>query len=171
MTTALQPMKTTGHPKLVKMEDLLNRMQEITSSVARRAYEIFENNGRPFGTELADWFKAETELLHPVHIEMAESDSAFKVRAEVPGFSAKDIEISVEPQKLTITGKRETKEERKGEKTVYTEHCSGQIFRMLTLPAEVNADKVTATVKDGVLEIELPKAEPRKKIQIVPKPG
>jgi HSP20 family protein len=154
------------------MEDLLNRMQEITSSVARRAYEIFENNGRPFGTELADWFKAETELLHPVHIEMAESDNAFKVRAEVPGFSAKEIEISAEPQKLTISGKRETKkEERKDEKTVYTERCSDQIFRMLVLPAEVNADKVTATVKDGVLEIELPKAEPRKKIQIVPKPG
>ncbi|MGH9432194.1 MAG: DUF2934 domain-containing protein, partial [Terriglobia bacterium] len=100
--------------ELVKKEgDFFERFQRLYDSIARRAFEIFESNGRSFGNDLQDWFQAESELLHPVHIEMTESDEGFNVRAEVPGFSPKELEISVEPRRLTITGKRETKEERR----------------------------------------------------------
>ena len=48
------------------------------------------------------------DLLHPVHVNIAESGESLEVKAEVPGFSEKEIEVSVEPSRLTITGKRET---------------------------------------------------------------
>ena len=88
----------------------------------------------------------------------------------MPGFTTKDLQVSVEPDYLTITGKRETKEEREKEgKVVYSERCADEILRVINLPAAVDPAKVTATLKDGVLEMEMPKAVPPKKIKIEPK--
>ncbi len=167
--TAIQPTKERMPLKLVSFDDLFERMNKTYDSIARRAFEIFESNGKLFGRELDDWFKAESELLHPIHVEVRESDQALAVRAEVPGFDAKEIEVSVEPRRLTITGKRETKEERKTEKTIYSERCAGQILRVIDLPAEVDTAKVTAALKDGILELGMPKAAPAKKVKIEPR--
>ena len=68
--------------------DVFDRIQQTYDSIARRAFEIFDNNGRWLGHDLEDWFRAESELLHPVHLEIAESDDNLTVRAEVPGTSA-----------------------------------------------------------------------------------
>jgi HSP20 family protein len=132
-------------------------MQELYNSIARRAFEIFEGRGRVDGRDLEDWFGAESELLHPVHLDIAESDDEVTVHAEVPGFTAQDLEVSLEPHRLTISGKRESNEEREAKKTIYREHCSNEIFRAIELPAEVDSSKVTATLKDGVLELVMPK--------------
>lgn len=152
--------------KLVPPANIFNQMQQLYDSIARRAFELFENNGRVFGRDLDDWFKAESELLHPVHIDVAESDGDLTVRAEVPGFTAEELEVSVEPQRLAITGKRETKEERKDKKTLYTERCSDRVMRVVDLPVAVDPDKAAATLKDGVLELTIPKAASARKIQI-----
>ncbi len=167
--TAIQPVREGMPLRVLSFDDLFERMHEIYDSIARRSFEIFESNGRTFGHDLDDWFKAESEVLHPVHIDISESDNALAVRAEVPGFNAKEVEVSVEPRRLTITGKRETKEERKEGKTVYSERCADQILRVIDLPTEVDTSKVTATLKDGVLEFALPKAAPAKKVRIEPK--
>jgi HSP20 family protein len=91
-------------------------------------------------------------------MSMDENDDSISVKAEVPGFNAKELEITLEPNRLTITGKRESsKEETKG-KTVYSETCSNQIFRVVDLPAEVETGKATATLKDGMLLLTMPKA-------------
>jgi HSP20 family protein len=126
-----------------------------TTRIARRAFEIFENNGRWFGHELEDWFRAESELLRPVHLEMAESDDTLTVRAEVPGFSTKELEINIEPRRLTIGGRHQSQEERKKAKTIYSEQCAKEILRVAYLPAEVDGSKASATLKDGILNIEL----------------
>ena len=151
-------------PKLVPATDLLPRLQRLHSSVARRAFEIFESNGRTVGRDLENWLQAESELLHPVHIDVAESDEGLTVRAEIPGFIAEQLEVSMEPRRVTIAGKRESHAERKDEKTIYKEHCSDQILRVIELPAEVVAGRVAATLRDGVLELKMPKAAPAKKI-------
>jgi HSP20 family protein len=167
--TALQPIRQDMPIRLVDVDDLFDRMRETYDSVARRAFEIFESSGQTFGHELDDWFRAESELLHPVHLDISESDNSLTVRAEVPGFSAKEIEVSVEPRRLTISGKRETKQERRTGKTIYSERCADQILRVLDLPAEVDTGKVGATLKDGILELAMPKAAAAKKIRVEPK--
>jgi hypothetical protein len=65
--------------KAIERQDVFERFNQIYNSVARRAFEIFESNGRRFGHDLDDWFKAESELLHPVHVRMAESDDSLTV--------------------------------------------------------------------------------------------
>lgn len=143
-----------------------DRIKEMFDNLARRAFSIFESNGRRPGTELADWVRAETELFHPAHIALTESADSFTVRAEVPGFAAQDLQIDIEGRQLTISGKREQHEERKDKKMVYSETCSDQILRTVELPAEVNAETTKATLKDGILELELPKAAPARKVAI-----
>lgn len=160
-----QPAKESGPMKLLPASDLFDRIQDFSNSIARRAFEIFEDRGRALGHDLEDWLRAESEFLHPVHVDIAETDEALTVRAEVPGFSAKELEVGVEPHRLTISGKRESSEERTSKKTIYTEQCSNQIFRAIDLPKEVDSSKVTATLQDGVLELSMPKAA---KVQKVP---
>jgi HSP20 family protein len=89
----------------------------------------------------------------------------------VPGFSAKELDVSLEPCRLTISGKRETHEERRSKKTIYTEQCSSLIFRAINLPDEVDSSKVTATLKDGVLELVMPKAAKAQKVRAAEKPA
>jgi HSP20 family protein len=164
---AKQPAKGLTPFKLERVEKVFNQMKEIHGSIARRAFELFEGNGRTFGHALEDWFRAEMELLHPVHINVLASKDALQVQAEVPGFGPKELEVSVEPRRLTITGKRETKkEEQKAGKKIYSERCADQILRIVDLPTEVDPEKVTATLKDGVLTFGMPKAAPAKKVKI-----
>ncbi|MGD0909467.1 MAG: Hsp20 family protein [Candidatus Acidiferrales bacterium] len=166
---ATQQSKTPSLVKKTETENVFEGIEQVYDSIARRAFEIFDNNGRWFGRELDDWLKAESELFHPVHLEIAESNENLTVRAEVPGFSAKEVEINVEPRRLMITGKHEAKEESKKGKTIYSERCAKEIMRVVHLPAEVDSSKVNATLKDGVLNIELPKVAPAKTVRVEPK--
>ena len=164
--TAMQAARTTATAKESEPRNLVERMQHTYDSIEKRAFELFDNNGRWFGRDLADWLQAEAELLHPLHLEISETDEALNVRAEVPGFTAKELDIRVEPRRITISGKHETKEETKKGKTIYSERCANEILRSVELPAEIDNSKVNATLKDGVLSMELPKAAAAKTVRV-----
>ena len=154
---AAAPAPATTSLKLVEPETLFERINHLQESVARRAFELFEDRGALFGRDLDDWFRAETELLHPVHLEITETDDALTARAEVPGFEARDLEVSIEPRRITIAGRKESTKEKKTAKTIHKEQCSNEILRVVDLPVEIEAAKVTATLKDGLLDLRMPK--------------
>src|SRR5271169_3306202 len=160
--TAMQPAKTLAVAKQTETQNAVDRFQQVFDSIEKRAFEIFNNNGRWLGRDLSDWLQAESEILHPVHLEIAETEETLTVRAEVPGFTVKELNIHVEGNRLTIAGKHESKEESTKRKTIYSERCAQEIFRSVELPTDVDGTKVSATLKDGVLNLELPKA-PRAK--------
>jgi HSP20 family protein len=155
--------------KPIKYGSIFDQLQDTFNAISCGAYEIFDANGRAFGRDLEDWFQAERELLHPVHVSIEELDDSLAVKAEVPGFSEKELEINVEPRRVTITGKREAKKEEKKGKTLYAERCSDQILRIVHLPTDIEADKVTATLKNGILELTMPKIVKARSIRIQPK--
>lgn len=156
--TAVQPVKTSAISKPTESQQLADRMEKLYSSIARRAFEIFEGNGAGHGRELSDWLQAESELLHPMHLEIAESDGSLTLKAEVPGFTSKELDLQVDGNRLTISGKHESNEETTKGRTIYSERCAKEIFRTIELPTPVDGSKVNATLKDGVLTVELPKA-------------
>ena len=84
---------------------------------------------------------------------------------EVPGMRKEDIEISLHDDTLTIAGERKH-EGGNGDKAERTERYVGKFRRSVTLPIRVNADKITATYRDGILTVTLPKAEEAKPRQI-----
>lgn len=155
--------------RVVKYTSLFDQIDETLNALARRAYEIFDGNGRVFGRDLDNWFQAERELLHPVSLNITETDEAFRVKAEVPGFTEKELEVAAEPDRVTITGQRESSKEEKKAKTVCSENCSDHILRILSLPSEIEAGKVTASLKNGVLELTLPKVAKAQPVRIHPK--
>jgi len=143
--------------KLVEPQTFRQRLNNLSAQISRRAYEIFENNGRLFGHDLEDWFKAESEILPPLQLRIKEKEDSLTIDAETPGFSAKDLEVSLEPWRLTISGKKETKEEQKKGQTTYQEQSSNELLRIIDLPSEIDSTKATATVNNGHLEVKLPK--------------
>lgn len=169
--TALQPVRTSSISKPADAQQTFDRMQQLYDSIARRAFEIFENNGRWMGHDLSNWLQAESELLHPVHLAIAESDDALNVKAEVPGFTADELDVQVEGNRLAISGKHESTEQSTKGKTIYSERCASEVFRTVELPADVDSSKLNATLKDGILNIELPKALHSKNLRIEPKPA
>lgn len=90
----------------------------------------------------------------PVDLEEREQD--IRVVAEIPGMTAKDINVSVENNVLTISGEKREKIEKKNG-SEYTECRYGSFTRAVSLPRNVDVKKIAATYKDGVLELILPK--------------
>ena len=97
--------------------------------------------------------------------DMYETDEGFGVALELPGYTNEDINISVERGFLTISGQKTLSEEEEG-RTYHLRECGEARFtRSFTLPSAVNADAVTAELRNGVLLVTLPKMEearPRK---------
>lgn len=90
-------------------------------------------------------------------LDVDETDQAYKVTAELPGLELKDVEVKLRDNVLTISGeKREERKEGNGGRH-YTERSYGRFERSIPFEAEIDADKVQASFKNGVLAVELPK--------------
>jgi HSP20 family protein len=98
---------------------------------------------------------------------MSESDDTYNIRAEVPGFDAKDLTIQAEPNSIYIHGKaEEKKEEKAGKEIKYSEVSANELSRRIDLPSSINPEKASAQLTKGVLELTLPKAAPPKKLEV-----
>lgn len=92
-------------------------------------------------------------------VDVSETDGDIAVRAELPGLEAKDIDLNITGDILTIRGEKRGKEEVKEENYYSRESYYGAFQRAVRLPAGVQSDKVKANYKNGVLDIRLPKSE------------
>jgi len=94
-------------------------------------------------------------------MDMYEEEKELVIKAEMPGIRKKDLDITLDGDVLTIKAeKKEEKEEGEEGTTHYTrERRFGQYIRSMTLPTKVDAENISATLKKGLLEIKLPKAE------------
>jgi HSP20 family protein len=108
-------------------------------------------------------------------VEVVETDAELVLTAELPGLEKENVEITFENEMLTIRGekKEEKKEEKNGGKYLMWERTYGEFVRTFTLPKTIEAAKIAAEMKNGVLTIHLPKtATPKvkgQKIEILAK--
>lgn len=153
-------------PVLVETEKMFERPAEFTRETAKKAYEFFERRGGEFGTELDDWFRAESEVLLPVRTEIAETPGKIDVRAAVPGFKPEEIKVSVKDNLLILSGETASREKREDENIVFSEWRSNRFCRQFLLSSEVDEEKTRATLKDGVLQLTLWKLPAREARQI-----
>lgn len=99
-------------------------------------------------------------------VDVLERDDEILLHAEVPGVSKENLDISVDDMTVTIRAET-THEERQEEGDFYRSEISrGGFVRSVTLPAAVNSDKVHASLKDGMLELKMPKLEGAKRRKI-----
>ncbi|HKV27864.1 MAG TPA: Hsp20 family protein [Candidatus Acidoferrales bacterium] len=156
----------SSRPEFVGFDELFDHVQELHDSIEKRAYELFEHDGYDQGRALEHWLSAEKETLHPIAVQLMETDDALTVRAEVPGFRGEDLKLSIEPRRLAISGKREAREGGKSRRTIYQECLSNQICRSLELPIEIDPSQTQAAIQDGVLEISMPKAPRTRQLRV-----
>lgn len=92
-------------------------------------------------------------------LDVMEKDNSYEVRASLPGIKPEDVQITVQGNTVTIRGETGAEQERKDENWIVRERRSGAYFRSFTLPSEVDSSKAAARYENGVLVLELPKAE------------
>ena len=112
-----------------------------------------------------DYFGPGRRALRPMEedwmpaVDVSETGDKITIKAEVPGMEAKDIEIAMVGDTLTIKGEKKLEREEKEENYHTVERSYGSFTRAMKLPATVDADKVEASYKNGVLTVVLPKKE------------
>ncbi len=122
--------------------------------------EFFGRRTRPWWP--SRWFGSEEFEVTAPAVDVFEDKGEIVVKAEIPGMDKDNIEVNLADSTLTIKGEKKKEEEVKKENYYRSERSYGSFVRTLPLPAEVKADKVKASFKNGVLEVRLPKTEEAK---------
>jgi len=95
-------------------------------------------------------------------LDVAETEKGVTVTADLPGLEEKDIELSLNENVLSLKGERKAETEEEGKNFYRKERTYGAFYREVELPIEVDAARVEATFKNGVLTVNLPKSEKSK---------
>ena len=115
-----------------------------------------------------DWFKGfgtrpfsmDMETPPKIKIDVTENDSAYTVRAEIPGVKKEDVKVQVEGNRVSISCEtKQEKEQKEGERVIYRECNQGSSYRTFTLGSDVDDTKAEAKYENGTLELTLPKKE------------
>ncbi len=100
----------------------------------------------------------ELEAEPRIKMDVAETDTDYTVKAEIPGVKKEDIKVEIEGNQVSISAETQKEtEEKKGETVVRSERYYGKQYRRFTLAHEVDEEKAQAKYQDGVLELNLPK--------------
>ncbi len=144
------------------------RFPTFRSGPFRRMERFFDDDFfAPFRALERSDFGFDEDVWSPA-IDVREGDDELVVSADLPGLTKDDIEVTVEDNRLTVSGERKRDEEAKDDHFHRIERAYGRFSRTLTLPSAVKAEAVKASFKDGILSVTVPKAEvaKRKKIEV-----
>ena len=144
---------------IIFREPGLDPLREL-EQLQHRMDRLFQN---AFGLERSPWQVG----VYPL-VNISEDRDHLYVRAELPGVKAESLEITVQDNSLILRGERKIPTEEKQVNYHRREREAGFFRRVVALPARIQADKVEATCKDGILTIKLAKPEEVKprKIQV-----
>ena len=132
------------------MKDVMNLIPRTGSlQSARDLFDrFFEDEFLPMRGEKS-WAPA---------FDISENEKGYTVRAELPGIDEKDLEVTISDGMLSVKGEKKQETEEKGETYHRIERSYGSFHRSFRIPDAVEADKVDATYKDGILKLDIPKA-------------
>jgi HSP20 family protein len=149
------------------------RLQHLSPWISKRAltpgrYDPFGQFRSQFDRLFEDFFgdydapatrreAAAAPAISP-SLDVAESDKAYEIAVELPGVEEKDLDVTVSDGVLAIKGEKRSESEEKEKNYHRVERSYGSFERRLTLPAEVDADKIDAGFANGVLTVTIPKS-------------
>jgi HSP20 family protein len=132
-------MQLTRFNPLAEIEEIQNRLNRM----------FLDRAGKPQEAAFADFMPA---------VDIEETDGAFIVKADLPDVKKEEIKIQFQDGVLAIEGERRQEKEEKGKRFHKIEREYGRFVRRFAMPTDVDADKVRAEFKEGVLKVFLPKA-------------
>jgi len=131
-----------------EMDDILNRYTRALGQPQAGSQEVIATG---------DWVPL---------VDIAETDKAFEIKVEIPEVKKENVKVTVDNRVLTIWGERKQEKEEEGKKFHRVERSYGVFTRSFTLPDNVDENKVTASFKDGMLNIQIQKAKVAKQKSI-----
>lgn len=146
---------------------VLDEMRRMLGEVERKAFELFQHRGASLGHELEDWLQAERETLAAPPAELTESPGDFALRMAIPGFSARQVQVTATPQEIIVKAEHPAHEGGNGEQVCWSElPNNGRACRRVPLPSPIDIAKVTAMLEDGMLLIRAAKSESRQSPEV-----
>lgn len=144
----------------------MTRMTRRTRNLSDLQREIDRVFGRFFPSQDQDGDRPSQQSVWAPRLDLIETDEAYRIHLDVPGMSKDDLKINYQNNELTVSGERTSNRPEDGAEFVRVERPFGHFYRTFSLPQTVDADKISATYKSGVLTISVPKTESVKPRQI-----
>ena len=142
--------------ELVRWEPF-NDVDKLHSRMSEFFEDVFGRPQRASSVQNSVWYP---------RVDISESKDSYLIRAEVPGMKKEDFSLEVKDNTLTLSGEKKFEQPAEGVEYRRVERVAGKFVRSFTLPELVKHDAIKATYQDGVLEIQVPKAEEAKPKQI-----
>ena len=164
----LVPWRRGGLRRL-QDERPFDAFRQEMESLHRSIDRLFENawGGGPNGTSLLPDIWGTRDLMP--RLDLVEDEKGFRITAELPGMTDKDVQVSMSDHTLTISGEKKEEKETKDKQIYRSERNYGSFRRVVELPGDIDADKVNASFTNGVLTIEMPKSkDAREKVRQIP---
>lgn len=150
---AIQKVEDQSERSLPVFAEVAKRLQDVKC----RAFELFERRRSELGNALADWLRAEREVFGWSAAEMSEQDSEYELQMTLPGFDAKEVQVTATPSEILVHAETKSAKTEKPN-LLWTELSLSDVYRRFELPESVDVDKVRATLDKGVLRITAAKA-------------
>jgi HSP20 family protein len=125
----------------------------------RRSFELLNTMLKSFDTETE---KSEEEFDFVPAVNTRETENAYHLEVDLPGVKKEDIKVDIEEDKLVISGEKKLKNELKEDNYYKVESYYGTFKRSFAIPKEADVENIHAELKDGVLEVVIPKMEQAK---------
>lgn len=124
--------------------------------------------GEPWEGFETPLFEAPTfETMWTPSLDFSETDKEYMVKLEAPDVPKENLDVSLDGNVLTLSGRREARKEKESEKYIWREREVGRFVRTIRMPTAVEGEKIEASAHDGVLVVKLPKKEPTPKSKIL----
>jgi HSP20 family molecular chaperone IbpA len=133
----------------------LSTLPQRVSGCVRRTIRALRSSGRCANNECR---AADTSHTWSAFARSAQLGDAFLLRADVLGYRPEKLELTVEPRRLTIVGRRKQLDRRSLGETIYLNGCPDLMLRTVQLPLEIDPERTTAMLKGGILEVVIAKA-------------
>jgi len=151
-----------------------NKSYVLAPTVPSDLYRAFDDTFERFRRDFQDvifpsfWDKA-MDLLPETRIpvvDLEDNEKDYRLKAEMPGFKKEEIEIDVDDNSIIITGTAGWKYDKKEHEYLCKERACKTFYRIVDFPEEIKSDEVIADLKEGVLEVTLPKKTPKQKQKV-----
>lgn len=149
-------------PEAVVPRRPLETMSRLEQDMERMFHEFWRRPLLSLWEPEHSWRGRMLSLQIPA-MDVYEEKDEVVVKAELPGLSKEDLEVTLTESTLTLKGEKKKEEEVKEKNFYRSERSSGSFVRTIDLPAEVKTDQTKASFENGVLEIRLPKTEDAKR--------
>jgi HSP20 family protein len=119
-------------------------------------WDPFQRFGISYWTDLND---ASAECTWKPVVDIYHGDEGIVIIAEVPGVNREDIDIEIQHDRISFSGRRNMGADMARDRPLRRERCYGSFFRAFSLPGQVDPGGITASLQDGILEIRLPEVD------------